>query len=84
MSEKKLKCTLDKTGSVDPCWLVSEATDSIYRRGGGLQRVSLISGIGGGKEVVRNTYKLIAGRFKKGVVLNFCPFCGADIQRPKP
>jgi len=80
------KCAVDCIGTVTPCAPLDRCTDSIYKRGSGVQRVSLM--IFGDDphedgKTIRHSYALKSGEFKKGVVLNFCPFCGTNIQRPR-
>jgi hypothetical protein len=74
-----VKCSIDG-GRVKPCEGLSEAAeiDGNGTRYQGIKQVSLISMDSG--KLSRHCYILKSGGYsKRGIFLNFCPFCGNEV-----
>jgi hypothetical protein len=76
-------CKVDAMGSVRPC-IALQAVAEGNPRLRGVKQISLLSNFGQKNETIRHTYKLCGGEYPKGVMLNFCPFCGTDVRKPEP
>jgi hypothetical protein len=73
------RCTVNDAGQVAPCSPLKRAGEDFYR-GKGLRYVRLTKLASGGFQDGQSFFALHSGEFKsKGVVINFCPFCGNNI-----
>jgi len=84
MSKPNL-CTVVENRFVEPCQALELAsTKDLKRKTKGILRVELtyISGENFGKPS-RSYFLINSGHFTgKGIVMNFCPFCGVRIDSP--
>lgn len=77
------KCSLSNEDRVRPCWALSDVLDDPHGRGTRAQGVSLHFMVD--METCKSSGSLAvlkSGKHnKKGVILNYCPFCGEWINK---
>jgi hypothetical protein len=74
------KCTIRDEAFVEPCWALRETAQPSWRRAKGIVIHALVNVET--LEPSRRMYAVRSGDHPKGVLLNFCPFCGVDISAP--
>lgn len=77
----RAQCSINERGQVQPCNALGQAIEYENVAGKGLRFVRLTKldekgDFGNGRHFVT----VRSGEFvKRGIILNFCPFCGSDI-----
>jgi hypothetical protein len=81
--ERRTKCVVEGE-LLAPCWVLDQAADAVYSGSRtarkGVTMLQLTSFKGGMFAICKSGAVLSSGSLsKKGVLMNFCPFCGASI-----
>ena len=82
MSEPKRKCSVRDGKFVDPCDTLEKATDR--RASEGTRKGLIVWPLVNTKtwEPSRTMYGARTDEYAKGILFNFCPFCGVQIDAP--
>ena len=82
MTEPKLKCSVRDGNFVEPCDTLEKATDRRVSEGTrkGLIVWPLVNT--NTRQPSRTLYGARTDEFAKGIIFNFCPFCGVQIDAP--
>lgn len=81
-NEMRVQCVLRDGRFVEPCWALAETLESDFGRGTRAQGLKTISLINLTTRKPSRSYAAVkSGKHsKRGLALNYCPFCGADIN----
>lgn len=79
MSKKRAKCEVTETGIINPCFGLDESIEDDVRD----PRVELLSFVDVKTlKTTRNIVSIKSGKHRKrGLVCNYCPFCGTRIYK---
>ena len=83
MSDRPERCSLVEDGKVvQPCHFLAAGVESSFARGSRRQGLQLITLVNiRTREKARTFVAVRSGEYgKSGVAINFCPFCGEDIN----
>lgn len=78
-------CSINDKGYVQPCWAMAESLEDNFGRGTRAQGLKLVSLVntrtheGAGSMIICKS----GGHSKRGMTMNWCPFCGGWIRKNK-